>query len=181
MQGTVLIATKAPGEEMDDYAAFSVMNTILGRGIGSRLGHSVRDEQGLAYGVGSWASASDSSGMFSAYLTTLVDYVPQATTSVINEMERISTENVQDIELRLAKANLVGSQALSNMTYSGLASRLRSLQADGKPLDFNNIYLAEVLELTPDELREAAAKYFADGEWFISIAGSITAEEAFQE
>ncbi len=181
MQGTVLIATKAPGDEMDDYAAFSVMNTILGRGIGSRLGHSVRDEQGLAYGVGSWASSTDSSGIFSAYLTTLVDYVPQATTSVINEMETISTENVQDIELRLAKANLVGSQALSDMTYSGLASRLRSLQADGKPLDFNNIYLAEVLELTPDELREAAAKYFADGEWFISIAGSITAEEAFPE
>ena len=87
MQGAVMIATKAPGTEMPDYPAFSTMNTILGRGIGSRLGHSVRDEQGLAYGIGSWASSTDSTGVYTAWLTTLADYVPQATTSVINEME----------------------------------------------------------------------------------------------
>ncbi|MCK5785691.1 MAG: insulinase family protein [Candidatus Sabulitectum sp.] len=180
-QGTVLIATKAPGIDMPDYPAFAVMNTILGRGIGSRLGHSVRDEQGLAYGVGSWASANDSTGSFTAYLSTLADYVPQATASVIHEMEVISTENVQDVELRLAKANSVGRQALSGMTYRDLAGRLTSLQADGKPLDYHLTYLSRVLELTPDELREAAATYFIPDEWFISIAGSLTEEDAFAE
>jgi zinc protease len=181
MQGAVMVAAEAPGTEMPDYPAFSVMNTILGSGIGSRLGHSVRDEQGLAYGVGSWISAEDSTGVFTAYLTTLADYVPQATVSVINEIERISTENVEDIELRLAKANSAGRQALSGMSYGSIAGRLTSLQSQGKPLDYNLTFLGMVLELTPDELRETAAEYFIPNELFISIAGSLHEEDVFSE
>ncbi len=173
MQAAVMIARDAPGTEMPDYPAFQIMNTILGRGLGSRLGHSVRDEQGLAYGVGSWAGSTDSTGQFTVYLTTLADYVPQALVSVITELDRISTENVQDIELRLAKANTVGGQALSGMTYNDLAYRLTDLQSRGKPLDWYRTYLNEVLELTPDDLREAAAEYLISGEWFVSISGTI--------
>ncbi len=177
VQAVVLIARNAPGTEMPDYPAFSMMNRILGRGIGSRLGHSVRDEQGLAYGVGSWSSALDSSGVFTAYLSTLADYIPQATSSVIYEMERISTENVRDIELLLAKANVVGGQAFSGMSYADQASRFTGLHVKGKPLDWDLTYLGEVLELTPDDLREAASKYFISGEWFVSIAGGLQEED----
>jgi len=181
VQAVVLIARNAPGTEMPDYPAFSIMNRILGRGIGSRLGHSVRDEQGLAYGVGSWSSTLDSSGVFTAYLSTLADYIPQATSSVIQEMERISTENVRDIELLLAKANVVGAQAFSGMSYAGQASRFTGLHVKGKPLDWDLTYLGEVLELTPDDLREAASTYFISGEWFVSIAGGLQEEEALSE
>ena len=181
VQAVVLIARNAPGSEMPDYPAFSIMNRILGRGIGSRLGHSVRDEQGLAYGVGSWSSALDSSGVFTAYLSTLADYIPQATSSVIHEMERISTENVRDIELLLAKANVVGGQAFSGMSYADQASRFTELHVKGKPLDWDLTYLGEVLELTPDDLREAASTYFISGEWFVSIAGGLHEEDILSE
>ncbi|MCK5064021.1 MAG: insulinase family protein, partial [Candidatus Fermentibacteraceae bacterium] len=181
MQAAVMIARNAPGTEMPDYPAFKIMNTILGEGLGSRLGYSVRDEQGLAYGVGSWVGSIDSTGYFTAYLTTLADYVPQALVSVINELDRISIENVQDIELRLAKANTVGEQALSGMTYFDLAYRLTDLQSRGKPLDWHLTYLNEVLELTPDDLREAAAEYLISGEWFVSIAGTIQEEDILSE
>ncbi len=181
VQAVVLIARNAPGIEMPDYPAFSIMNRILGRGIGSRLEHSVRDEQGLAYGVGSWSSTYDSTGIFTAYLSTLADYIPQATSSVINELNRISTENVSDIELRLAKANAVGGQAFSGMSYADQASRFTGLRANGRPLDWDLTYLGQVLELTPDELREAASRYFISGEWFVSIAGGIQEEEFLSE
>ena len=180
-QAAVMLARNAPGTEMPDYPAFQIMNTILGRGLGSRLGHSVRDEQGLAYGVGTWVGGTDSTGQFTAYLTTLADYVPQALVSVINELDRISIENVKDIELRLAKANTVGEQALSGMTYNGLAYRLTDLQSRGKPLDWHKTYLNEVLELTPDDLREAAAEYLISGEWFVSVAGTIQEEDILSE
>ncbi len=113
VQAAVMVGRNAPGYDMPDYAAFNIMNTILGRGIGSRLGHSVRDDQGLAYAVGSWVMTLDSTGVFTAFLSTLSDYVPQATSSVIAELDRIASEDVQDIELRLAKANAVGRSAFS--------------------------------------------------------------------
>jgi zinc protease len=173
VQVAVMIGRNAPGLHMPDFPAFNVMNVILGRGIGSRLGHSVRDEQGLAYSVGSWTSSYDSTGTFIAYLSTLADYAHQATSSVIAEMERIGSENVRDIELLLAKANAAGKLALSGMSYSQQASRLAMLTADGRPLNWDLIYLEDVLELTPDDLREAAARYLIPDEWFVSIAGGI--------
>jgi zinc protease len=171
VQSTVLIGRNAPGFMSPDHAAFSIMNTILGRGIGSRLGHSVRDEQGLAYGVGSWSSSLDSTGTFTAYLMTLSDYVPQATASVMAEMERIASVNVDEIELLLAKANAVGRQAMSGAGYSEQASRLAMLESDGRPLDWDTSWLRSVLSLSADDLREAAARYLVPGEWFLSIAG----------
>lgn len=180
-QAAILVSRPSPGSDQLEYPAFLTMNTILGGGLGSRLGHSIRDEQGLAYGVGSWAVEMGSTGYIIAYLTTLADYAPQALASVINELTKISTENVLDIELRLAQANIAGEQALSGMTYFDLAYRLTDLQTSGKPLDWHQTYLNRVLELTPDDIRSAAAKYFVPNEWFVSIAGSLTEEDMFAE
>ncbi len=181
VQASVLVGRNAPGTELPEYPAFTVMNTILGRGIGSRLGHSVRDEQGLAYGVGSWSTHFDSTGVFSAYLSTLSDYVPQATSSVIAEMERIASENVEEIELRLAKANAVGRNAFSGMSYGGQSGRLVSLHLNDRPLDWDLQHLERVLALRPDDIRNAAAEYLIPGKWFVSIAGGITMEDLLSE
>jgi hypothetical protein len=67
------------------------------------------------------------------------------------------------------------------MTYTDLAYRLTDLQSRGKPLDWHHTYLSEVLELTPDDLREAAAEYLISGEWFMSISGTIREEDILSE
>ena len=181
VQAAVLVARDAPGTEMPEYPAFVTMNTILGRGIGSRLGHSVRDEQGLAYSVGSWSTSFDSTGVFSAYLTTLADYVPQATRSVIEEIRRIASEPVEEIELRLAKANAVGRYAFSGMSYSGQAGGLVDLVIHDRPLDYDIQLLMRVLELEPEDIRSVAESHFGEGDWFVSIAGGITMEDLVTE
>ena len=180
-QAAILVSRPAPGFCSADYPDFKTMNQILGGGLGSRLGHSIRDEQGLAYGVGSWAASMDSTGFFTAYLTTLSDYAPQALASVIHELEIISTENVLDIELRLAQANIAGEQALSGMTYADLAYRITDLQVSGRPLNWHQTYLNRVLELTTDNIRFAAAEYLVSNEWFVSISGPFQEEDIFPD
>jgi len=172
MQAAVSIATPAPGYNCDDYVAFNVMNQILGRGIGSRLGHFVRDDQGLAYAVGSFNNAVGDQGLFIAYLSTRVDYVEQAIQSVLTETMRMSTEEVMEIELDLVKANAVGRHALSSMSYRGQAGYFSSTFMRGQPLDYDIVSLQERLELTRVQLMGIAATYFID-EWFVSIAGGV--------
>jgi len=180
-QAAILVSRPAPGYCSANYPDFKTMNQILGGGLGSRLGHSIRDEQGLAYGVGSWAVGMDSTGVFTTYLTTLSDYAPQALASVIHELEIISTENVLDIELRLAQANIAGEQALSGMTYADLAYRLTELQVSGRPLNWHQSYLNRVLELTTDNIRSAADEYLVSDEWFVSISGPFQEKDIFSE
>ncbi len=173
MQAAVMIGTEGPGLNSPDYIAFSVMNTILGRGIGSRLGHYVRDDQGLAYAVGSWLHALEDIGFFTSFLSTRADYTEQAIESVISQIELISEEHVMDIELKLVQSNAVGSHALSTMSYDGQASYLVNIFINERPLDYDRIRLGKTLELSPEHLLETAAEYFGPGEWFISVAGGV--------
>jgi len=119
------------------------------------------------------ATSSDNSGTFTAFLQTMGDYVPQALSSTITEINRITSENVRDIELRLAKSSAVGKQSLSGTSYREQARLLLSLAAHDRPLDWRTEQLELVLNLTADDLREAAEKYFSPGQWFVSIAGGI--------
>jgi zinc protease len=175
MQAAVSIGTPAPGRDSDDYIPFNVMNHILGRGIGSRLGHYVRDDQGLAYAVGSYVEALDERGVFIAYLSTRADYTEQAMESVIREAMRMTSEDVLEIELDLANSNAVGRNALSGMSYGGQAGYLVGTFMTGRPLDYDLMTLREQLELSPGDVREAAADWFT-GEWFTSVAGGVDGE-----
>jgi len=98
--------------------------------------------------------------------------VPQAVNSVMEEINRITNEDVRDIELRIVQSSMIGSHARSGSGYSGLAWGLTALVLDEKSFDYDIIHLSEVLELSPEDLRHAAEMYFGD-DWFIAVAGGV--------
>lgn len=171
-QSAVFIGRPAPGYDNPQYASFNLMNRILGSGIGSRLGHFVRDDQGLAYDVGSWVETYEDRGVFTAYLSTKADFAPGAAASVIGECGRMASEEVDPIELRLAKSCAVGRAALSGMSYRSQADNLVSCYMTGLPPDWDRISLEAALQVDARELMDAAASFF-DGNWFVSFAGGI--------
>ncbi|MBD3370456.1 hypothetical protein GF402_08865 [Candidatus Fermentibacteria bacterium] len=173
VQAALLIGTDCPGYESNDYEAFSVMNSILGSGIGSRLGHYVRDDQGLAYVVGSYPMSLRTEGYYQAYLSTRVDYVPRAMESVLQEIGRMTREEVLEVELNLVKSSQVGRHATDNMTYSSLSDYLLNKLLTGRPLDYDLIRLQRILRLRPSEVRAVAERYLTPRGWFVSVAGGV--------
>jgi zinc protease len=172
-QAGVFIGTPGPGYSSEDYTAFTTMNGILGSGIGSRLGHFVRDDQGLAYAVGSYLMAIEDRGVFTAYLATRVDFASRAIESVISECQRIAAEDVDPVELRLEQASSAAGHALSFMSYLGQASQLGEYYMMGRPLDWDRRSVEQTLELTPEDIRGVAGRYFGAGHWFVSVAGGL--------
>ena len=181
VQAAVMVGAPGPGYLSEDHVAFGVMNRILGAGIGSRLGHSVRDEQGLAYVVGSYLSSLAEAGRFGAYLSTRADYAPQALQSVLDEFERISSEEVDEVELRLAQSCEVGRHAVSASSYGSIARYLTGTAVQGFAPDHDIRRLRQVVELTPEDVLEVAAEYLDRQGWFVSIAGGITEDLAPME
>jgi zinc protease len=175
-QAGVFIGTPGPDYMSEDFVAFSTMNGILGSGIGSRLGHFVRDDQGLAYAVGSFHYSTRDFGVFCAYLATRVDFASQAIESVIGECERIASQEVDPIELKLEQASSAAGHALSFMSYDAQASRLSSCYMEGRPLDWDRISVEKTLELTSADILDVAARYLGTGRWFVSVAGGLDAD-----
>ena len=63
----VLMGFPAPGAVSDDYTAMLVLHVLLGSGESNRLATAVRDDQGLAYTVGSYYPITARDGFLAAY------------------------------------------------------------------------------------------------------------------
>lgn len=172
-QAAVFAGIPGPGYASEDYAAFLVMNGILGSGIGSRLGHYVRDDQGLAYYVGSRLAADREQGLFTAMLSTKSDYASRAAESVYEECMRIAGEDVLPIELELEQASWVAGSALSRAGYDDQADILVSNMMRGFPADFDRAFQEQVVALDTDDIRAVADRYFSGDRWFFAYAGGI--------
>lgn len=176
-QTAVYAGVPGPGLVSPDYPAFRVADGILGSGIGSRLGHFVRDDQGLAYAVGSYLSAIEERGLWMAYLSTSNATAGQAAMSVRAECDRLCAEGVLPEELMLEQASSAAGHAISYSGYGSQAGYLAWVYAAGLDPDWDRTQLERITSLTAEDVREAAGRYLGGDGWFWSFAGGIRAEE----
>jgi zinc protease len=156
-----------------DYYAAQIMNyTLGGDTFGSRLGKTIRDQNGLAYSVSSSFSASHGSGPFQVFIGAN----PKNATRAITLMRQIITQEqrygVTPDEVRQAKLYITGSYPLRLETNAGVADVLALAEDYGLGLDFpqrrNAIYNA----VTVDQVNAAAKKYLHPGVGVLVIAGA---------
>lgn len=159
-QATILMGHVGISRTNPDYYAVTVMNYILGAGgFSSRLMDSIRDNQGLAYHVGSHFEANLMPGSFIVSLQTRNEAANQAITGVVTELNRIREAPVTDQELSEAKSYLVGSFPLRVDTISKLAEVLALVELYGLGLDYFSRYPKLIEQVTKDDVLRAAKQY----------------------
>ena len=92
----------------DDYYAASVLSTLFGGGMSSRLFQEVRERRGLVYSVYSFVSAYCDGGLFGIYAGTGEDEGEELIPVVCDEFGKLSTE-VREEEVTRARAQLKAS------------------------------------------------------------------------
>jgi len=98
--------------------AQSVLDTVLGGSMSSRLFQEIREKRGLAYSVGSYAVGYADTGQVGVYLGTREDNLATACEIIAAELRRIGDEALPADELRRAKDHLKGRMVLG-MESSG--------------------------------------------------------------
>jgi predicted Zn-dependent peptidase len=94
--------------------AFSLLNTILGGNMSSRLFQEVREKRGLAYAVYSFIAAHVDTGMFGVYLAVSPEQTLAAVELVAAELAQMAREPVDPAELRGAVEYTKGSLLLAS-------------------------------------------------------------------
>ena len=143
-----------------DWASLQLIDAILGSGMSSRLFTNLRDEQGLAYQVGSSFSANVNKGAFALYIATNPQNVNQATTGMFNEIEKLKKEFVTEKELSEAKDKLLGNFVLSMETNMDKASVINALEISGRSYEFLDKYPELINSITVRDIIKTANKYF---------------------
>ena len=143
-----------------DFVTLKVINTILGSGMSSRLYKNLREQDGLAYQLGSSYSPKALGGTFITYIGTNPNTLNYSKEKIKAEIERLKLEFVSDSELNDAKDRLKGGFVIAMETNSEKASVLGTFETLGFGYDFLETYIKMVDEVTASDIIRVANKYF---------------------
>ena len=149
-------------DNLKDYAALNVINTMLGSGMSSRLFVNLREQEGLAYQLGSSFSPNMLAGSFIVYIGTNPATLEHSKQKAMNEISKFKTEFVSDKELKEAKERLLGQYVIALETNSDKAETLGWFEASGRGFAFIDHYPKLIEAVSASDIIEAANKYFND-------------------
>ena len=143
-----------------DFVTLKVINTILGSGMSSRMYKNLREQDGLAYQLGSTYSAKALGGTFLTYIGTNPDTLEYSREKIKSEIERLKMEFVSDSELKDAQDRLKGGFIIALETNAEKASNIAMFETMGFGYDFLNTYIKMIDEVTASDIVRVANKYF---------------------
>jgi predicted Zn-dependent peptidase len=123
-QAYVVIGARGLSVRDERRYELSVLDTILGGGMSSRLFQEVREKRGLAYSVYSFQQGYREAGLFGISAGTSPGSVQECVDVIVDELARLAEYGPTEAELTLAKEHIKGSLTLSLEASSGRMIRL---------------------------------------------------------
>jgi zinc protease len=161
-QAHVLLGYLAPSVAAPDHVALKVANGALGGGMSSRLFRTLRDEEGLAYSVGSAYPTRRGAGRVVLHIGTAPGNVAAAEAGLRREVERLAGELVPADELERAKAYLSGSFVLDRRTNGRQSFYLAFYEAMGVGAEYVVHYPSLLEAVTATDVLRVARRHLVE-------------------
>jgi predicted Zn-dependent peptidase len=159
--------------------AMSVLDTLLGGSMSSRLFQEIREKRGLAYSVGSYTVGYADAGQVGVYVGTREDNLATASGVIGDELRRLGREPVPAEELRRAKEHLKGRLVLGLESPATRMNRIgKAVLTDTELLSIDEI-VARVDAVGPDDVLALAQEFWDPDR--LSVAAIGPREEAVRE
>ncbi len=173
----IVLGLEGVGYKEDDFYAASVLSTLFGGGMSSRLFQEVREERGLAYSIYSFLSCCEDSGIFGIYAGTGTDEVGELLPIIAGEAEKLIGTLSED-EAARARAQLKANILMARESTSARAEQLaRHLMLFDRPLDVAE--LVEKIDAVDDAAVKAVAQRLFKGTPTFAAIGPVGNIEAF--
>ncbi len=173
-QSTIVLGHGGISRTNPDFYAVTVMNHILGAGgFSSRLMDSIRDKQGLAYGILSHYDARAMPGSFWVNLQTRTETTNQAISGVLAEIKAIREAPVSDQELAEAKSFLMGSFPLRLDSTAKLAQVLAQVEFYGLGFEYFTQYPKWIERVTKEDVQRVAKQYLDPQHYALVVVGNL--------
>ena len=152
-----------------DWLALRVGTDVLGQGFTSRLVGSVRDREGLTYGITAHLDGdTERAGSWIVQGTFAPSLLAKGLTSTRREIREWWSSGITEDELDYRKTATAGRFAISLETTGGLAAQLIRCVERGFPISWLDEFPAKVNALTLDEVNAAIRKHL-DPERMITV------------
>jgi len=158
-----------------DYLPLFAAAFMLGGNFSSRLMSTIRDRDGLTYGIRSGLSeiGKNYPGSWITSVTLSRENVERGIRSVKNEIESFVGEPTRADALSVCKDTLSGSYAVRLSTTSGVASTLLANHEFDYPPNRIDTHPDEIAALTENDVDRAKGAHLEPGQLHVVSAGTL--------
>jgi predicted Zn-dependent peptidase len=157
--------------------AFSLMNTILGGNMSSRLFQEIRERRGMAYSVYSFMMSHMDIGLFGVYTGVAPENVKPAVDLIVEALQQLRRDPVSVTELDDAKEYTKGNLFLAAESVDNQMVRLAQNEIHfGRHIQLDDV-IKNIEAVTPDEIQELAQALFAVEQSSLTVLGPVKKKE----
>ena len=173
----VVLGLEGIGYRDDDFYAASVLSTLFGGGMSSRLVQEIREDRGLAYSIYSFLACYEDNGLFGIYAGTGADEVAELTPLIAAEAAKVVADVSED-ETARARAQLKASILMGLESTSSRAEQLaRQLMVFNRPLPVEEV-VTQIEAVDVAQVKRVAERIFK-GRPTVAGIGPIDNLESF--
>jgi zinc protease len=154
-----------------DYFDAMVMNAVLGGLFSSRINLNLREAHGYTYGAFSAFEWRRAAGPFLVSTAVKSEVTADAVREILNEIERMRTEEIDAEELTLATSYLDGVFPIRYETTSAIAAALANLVIHELPEDYYDRYRERVRAVSTGGVLRAAQAHLHPDQLRIVVVG----------
>ncbi len=159
----------------------SLLNTILGEGMSSRLFQKIREEQGLAYSVHSYVSQYRDAGALTVYAGVDVRRAVESLRATLDELARVARETVSPEELSKAKEYTKGRLVLSLEDTRGVAQWYGGQELLLGEIRTVDEVMASIDAVTAEDVMVLARELFQTQNLNLAVVGPFADEGPFRD
>ncbi|MBW1641389.1 MAG: insulinase family protein [Deltaproteobacteria bacterium] len=152
---------------------FSLLSTILGGNMSSRLFQEIRERRGLAYSVYSFVNSYFDTGMFGVYAGVDHARATECIDVTIKELRKMSSQRVTTSELTNAKEHTKGNLLLSAESVDNHMVRLAQTDIHfGRYIPIQEV-IEKIEAVTTDDILAVAESLFQSEDYALTILGPV--------
>ncbi|WP_175819729.1 pitrilysin family protein [Burkholderia sp. BCC0419] len=157
-----------------DYLPLSAGIAVLGSGFTGRLMATVRDQEGLTYGIGAGLSGlSLMQGGFVVNTSFAPPLLDKGIASARRVLDAWWKQGITQAELDARKDGMIGRQRVAMETTGQMAAMLAQTVLQDQPLSDLDTYAERVRALTVEQVNAAIRKYLDPGKMTLVQAGTF--------
>lgn len=161
--------------------AFSLMNTILGGNMSSRLFQEIREQKGLAYSVYTFITPFVDTGAFGAYAGVEPGKALETVALILKEMRKIRETKISAPELRDAKEYTKGSILLASESTDNQMVRLAQNEIHyGRYFSLQSV-VDKIDAVATDEITVLSKELFRSDRLTLSVLGPLKDRKPFED
>ena len=127
-QAHLLIGRRNFGLNSSKKLRLTLLNSVLGGGMSSRLNQNIREKYGYCYSIYSFANMISNTGEFGVYMATDLQKAEKSKDLIFKELKRLKDKPLSNAIVKRAKNQMKGSMMLGLENMSSRMMRLGKME-----------------------------------------------------